>query len=588
MIDPMVAMAFAIYSNKGAYALLLGSGISRASGIPTGWEVVLDLIRKVAKLEGDDCEQEPANWFLKKHGSEPDYSKLLEEVAKTPAERQQLLRSYFEPNADERRDGLKLPTAAHKAIAQLAARGYVRVIVTTNFDALTEIAMEEIGVTPTVISTPDQLLGAPPLVHAGVTVIKLHGDYRDARIKNTDSELAAYDKAVNKLLARIFDEYGLIISGWSGEWDLALRSAIERCPNKRFTTFWTTRSPLGEKAAALAARRSAVVVSSKDANELFLALSEKVQALEEINAPHPLSSKLAAATVKRYIVEPKDRIRLRDLMHLETEKLYAEMNDGSRFGGQTHQQDHALELLERVNRYGALTETLLSIFVTGCYWAAGNQSKLWVSALQRIARQGQEGGGLEYLLKLRRFPALLLVYAGGIAAIASENYSTFAEIVTGPKIKGDDGKNVPFCSVVYAIAVMDQKIGHMLPGLDRHHTPVSDYLFAKLRDPLREFLPEDDKYQEAFDRFEYLYGVIHADLNRWGYEDGWWGPVGCFGWRGRRLSGERLIATAIDAEIENLGGEWPPLKAGLFGGVLDRAKTTKAKFDAFLKHLRFF
>ena len=94
MIDPMISLAFAIYSNKGAYALLLGSGISRASGIPTGWEVVLDLIRKVAKLEGEDCEPDPADWFRKKQGAEPDYSKLLDGIAKTPAERQQNASNY--------------------------------------------------------------------------------------------------------------------------------------------------------------------------------------------------------------------------------------------------------------------------------------------------------------------------------------------------------------------------------------------------------------------------------------------------------------------------------------------------------------
>ena len=252
MIDPMISLAFAVYSNKGAYALLLGSGISRDSGIPTGWEVVLDLIRKVAKLEGEDCEPDPADWFRKKHGAEPDYSKLLDEIAKTPAERQQLLRGYFEPTEDERSQGLKLPSAAHKAIAQLVAAGHLRVIVTTNFDRLVEKALEEVGVAPTVISTTDQLSGALPLTHSGPTVIKLHGDYLDTRIKNTELELAAYDKGLDGMLDRIFDEYGLIVSGWSGDWDTALRAAIERSPNRRFTTFWGTRSLLSDKGKQLA------------------------------------------------------------------------------------------------------------------------------------------------------------------------------------------------------------------------------------------------------------------------------------------------------------------------------------------------
>ena len=38
-IEKLTTLAFSMYSNKGAYALLLGSGISRSAYIPSGWEV---------------------------------------------------------------------------------------------------------------------------------------------------------------------------------------------------------------------------------------------------------------------------------------------------------------------------------------------------------------------------------------------------------------------------------------------------------------------------------------------------------------------------------------------------------------------
>lgn len=52
MIDPSTALAFSVFENRGVFALLIGSGVSRAAQIPTGWEVVLDLTRRVAALEG--------------------------------------------------------------------------------------------------------------------------------------------------------------------------------------------------------------------------------------------------------------------------------------------------------------------------------------------------------------------------------------------------------------------------------------------------------------------------------------------------------------------------------------------------------
>ncbi len=423
MIDPMIGLAFAVYSNKGAYAVLLGSGISRASGIPTGWEVVLDLIRKVAKLEGEDCEPDPADWFRKKHGEEPEYSMILDEIAKTPAERQQLLRGYFEPTEEERDQGLKLPNPAHKAIARLVAAGYLRIIITTNFDRLIEKALEEVGVAPTVISTTDQLTGALPLAHSGATVIKLHGDYLDTRIKNTEQELTSYDVTLNRLLDRLFDEYGLIVSGWSGEWDAALRAAIERCPSRRFTTFWATRSPLREKAKGLVTHRQAVLLQIQDANHLFEAMWEKVLALENMAAPHPLSAKLAVATVKRYLVDPTAKIRMHDLVQDETEKLFAEMC-GPAFGVQQTQPRLDEELPKRVAKYESLCDILLSVIVTGCYWGIEDETKLWVTCLQRIANPRESVADLVWDMNLSRYPVLLLLYGAGLAAIASGKYKT--------------------------------------------------------------------------------------------------------------------------------------------------------------------
>lgn len=147
MIDPILSLAFAMHSNKGAYALLLGSGVSRAAGIPTGWEVVLDLIRKLAAMKKENCEPDPAEWYQNVFGNEPDYDKLLNAVARLPAERSLLLRSYFEPTDEEREQESKIPTEAHKAIARLVLSGHVRVVVTTNFDRLLEQALHALGIT---------------------------------------------------------------------------------------------------------------------------------------------------------------------------------------------------------------------------------------------------------------------------------------------------------------------------------------------------------------------------------------------------------------------------------------------------------
>ena len=331
MIDPMISLAFAIQTNKGAHALLLGSGVSRAAQIPTGWEIVLDLIAKLAHLQNDPCGPDPVAWYRSKYGVDPDYAELLDQIAKSPEERQQLLAGYFEPTDEEREDGSKLPTAAHRAIAKLVARGYVRVIVTTNFDRLVERAIEDEGITPTVLSTPDAIEGALPLVHQRCVVVKVHGDYLDTRIKNTPQELGDYDGRVNSLLDRILDEFGVVICGWSGQWDTALLAAFQRCKSRRFTTYWAGRGKLADAAQRLLASRAGVLVPIRDADSFLSELAEKVVGLEDLQQPHPLSVAAAAATVKRYLADDKHLIRLHDLVQQETERAFVGLQPVFRF-----------------------------------------------------------------------------------------------------------------------------------------------------------------------------------------------------------------------------------------------------------------
>lgn len=583
MIDPMLSLVFSVYSNIGAYALLLGSGVSRSAGIPTGWEVVLDLIRKLASIEGDDCEPDPEIWFSEKYGKYPDYSILLESLAKSPAERNRLLRSYFEPDQEEREQGIKQPTEAHNAIAELVANGYIRVIVTTNFDRLIEDALEAAGVTPTVISTSDTVEGALPLIHTQCSVIKVHGDYLDTRIKNTPEELETYDERMNGLLDQVFDEFGLIVCGWSAEWDLALRRAIQRCKSHRFTTYWTSRGNLGKKAEELANLRRAQVVSIGGANAFFRDLTDKVIALAEYSQPHPLSSKLAVAQLKRYLVDERHRIQLRDMVNEETEKLFSELTDekfpvqGNSFN---NNDEFSSALHDRVKRYEALASVLLAIFTTGCYWDDSRYQDVWVNALERIANpEGSNSGTLAWI-NLRSYPGLFLLYGGGIAALAAERYDTFRALLVDVNIRESGNRDKkPLVLSLYPESVLRKDLAQLLPGMERHYVPLSDYLFDVLRDPLRELLPQDSLYQETFDRFEYLSSLVYIDIGQGDEITRFWAPIGCFGWRGRHSYPIGTIMGEVDVEVENSGIDWPVLKAGLFRGSVDRFRAVKDGFD---------
>jgi hypothetical protein len=203
----------------------------------------------------------------------------------------------------------------------------------------------------------------------------VHGYYLYIRIKNTPQELSRYDRRFNRLLHRVFDEYGLIICGWSAEWDTALRAALERCSTHRFTTFWAARGKIGKSAEKLITLRRAQLISIREADAFFRDLTEKVKALDELPVPHPQSAQVAVANLKRYLTDDRHKIRLHDLMMQETDRLSSQLSD-EQFpiqGISSTPQNILKEIPERLLRYEKLSDVLLALMITGCYWGEDSQ-----------------------------------------------------------------------------------------------------------------------------------------------------------------------------------------------------------------------
>lgn len=417
MIEPLTSLAFSVYSGKGVYALLLGSGLSRAAQIPTGWEITLELVRKIAALQNESCEPKPEKWYFDKFGKEPDYSDLMEALSITPAERTNALAPYFEATPEEREAGKKIPTAGHRAIAQTIAKGYLRVIIATNFDRLMEQALEAEGVNPTVISTSDMVKGAIPLAHSGCTVIKVHGDYRDTRLRNTSKELSAYDADLDRLLDQVFDEYGLIVCGWSATWDEALRNAILRSPSRRYSATWASKGALSAEAETLAQFRRVSILSIESADQFFTSLAEKLVALERFNAPHPLSKALAVASLKRFLIEDRFRIQLNDLLSEETNRQIAALAPLDI----PVQAPNCAWFIDRVSLYEASMETLIALVSNGAYWGDASQASFWCRAIVRVLGTGLPPSGNSVAVALRRYRPACSCTPPGLRPLPTES-----------------------------------------------------------------------------------------------------------------------------------------------------------------------
>lgn len=299
------------------------------------------------------------------------------------------------------------------------------------------------------------------------------------------------------------------------------------------------------------------------------------------NIPPPPPTVATGTTsdhLKTLLVDPKHRIELYDLVTTETEALVVEISQKNLpLSGNTSYP----EMKQRIEAYEALALPLLDVLITGCRWGSDINSSYWIDAMERIANSNKTTSGsyTESLTQLSDYPLLFLMYGSGMAAIVGQQYGTFARILTDPIYRVRfRGNYEALATYVYSGNVLDPSIANEVLGTQRLYVPVSERLHAKLREPFRALVRDDERYDELFDRFEFFLAAIHADIDDRAYTETnggpksygrrFWGPLGRFGYRHRRR--DTSIVERVAKEAAQAGDQWPPLKARLFDGSLQR------------------
>jgi len=507
-LDPRIGLAMALHAQPGIYALLLGSGTSTGAGVLTGWGIIKALVGQAAAAAGQDVTTEldlDAWWDEHGDGAPLGYSGLLASLASTPAARRALLAGFFEPTDEEREQGLKVPGAAHRAITALVRRGTARVIVTTNFDRLIEHALEAEGIFPQVIATPAAVEGMEPLAHARCTVIKLHGDYARIDQLNTVEELSQYTEPTKALLDRILDEYGLIINGWSGDWDHALVAAIEGTRSRRYPLYWASYGELGGAGRRLVAQHRAHLITEAPADRFFPDIVNRLEALDSLADP-PLTRAMAIARLKRLLPDPIKHIELRDLIDSEVTRLRDYLADRSRLApakdGQIFQDEHE-DIRSRC-------DTLLHLLAHGVYLDRDRQhNSLWVWTIEQLmrARRQPDGSYHECWDKLQHYPALLALRTASLAAVAIGHDDVLLRLLREPTWRDrlSDERAAP---ALYALHVWRVLNGDFISSFPKWNGtkwlyPHSHLLRSELRPALLPLVGDEQSYIQLCNRTEY-------------------------------------------------------------------------------------
>jgi hypothetical protein len=511
-VEPADQLAFALRSAPRLFACLIGSGASRAAGVPTGWEVVLDLVRRHAaqldEKEREAARENPERWYRERYQTEPDYAEVVERLAPTTDLQRSLLAPYFvvrDPATGEERE--HAPTAAHLAIAELVRKGYLRTIVTTNFDRLIESALKQAGLADVdVVSSAAEAETAPPFHASECFVFKLHGDWRDTTLRNSREALSAYPPELATLLQRVLDEHGLVVCGWSALYDTALQQALSK-RKRRLPVYWIDPKPA--EATLVRMRELGAVHVAMNADRFFERLELATAALERYHPPERMDADVLVLKAKR-LIEAKRAMALDELVEDATRALCrwiegelapsAEPADPS-----TARLDRARALLEECER--AATPLARLLITLGRYGAGAEAAGRSLSALLRAAKAATERQtrGEAPWPAFFGYPPVLAAYAYGVACGFRDDWRP--AIVAAR----DAGSGESESELVLPPAIQDDLETLALPKYGDAPPPglyfcnrIADWLAALAS----EWIPRRAQLDPVFDRFDVIVAVL--------------------------------------------------------------------------------
>jgi hypothetical protein len=291
--------------------------------------------------------------------------------------------------------------------------------------------------------------------------------------------------------------------------------------------------------------------------------------------------------VKEYISDARYRIKLDDLVTKEVRKALS-LTTGDSFPVQNVEVT-AEELSNRLVRYELIMRSLQAITVLLAHWGGQDQTPVLRKIVGRVAeRQGSMSGVVAWL-NLRWYPAAVLMYSGGIGAIAGRNYGNLATLLLTPVCSDYGGEKQKEAILAIVDGLLDQAdVFKSLPEHERYHVPHSEYLFKMLQPNLDDLLFLGRNYEATFDRFEVFLALVYADLFERKHKHTR-GPLGRFGWKFRSPRSDSSPFIDVTEEAARQQDDWPPLKAGLFGASYQRFSEVASRYrEEILDRLHWF
>jgi hypothetical protein len=530
--DAVVPVAYAMHASPRRYALLIGAGISVAAGLPTAGDVSRNMILAVAEGRGERVERGENNevclaWFEETFGEPATFQRLMKELGISEGNRKDGLKRFVYKIGENGDPVPGIPTEAHRAVARLAKSGTISLVITTNFDTLMEGALKAESA-PYEVITEESEIRQMSIFPDRCRVLKVNGDFERGTLRITPEDLKHYSPAIEDYLRRIFGEYGLVVCGWSGEFDTRLIQILcDAEISRRYPVFWCRRNG-GPAPREVCEALMPNGLDIDDADDFFTALETVVERFSRFEPRTTLTAAAAVRKVKDALRQAKPELVLPDLINEETDRVLAFLADESRYQADIidgkgfftallrELEDTAVPLAAMVATVAQYDDEIFADLITDTIERLINVPPV-TPVFSEIQNRGQVtmNDCLERLLRLRYSPALLVIYASGIAAVRTEHFNTLEAIVRRPMKSRYNGvlrEKILYHAYVNiwdVIGVCHEWVADLAHRRFGEETRYQDYPYLTIYEFMKVLIPNQYTFFESLDVFEYIFGLAY-------------------------------------------------------------------------------
>ncbi|MFC2946812.1 hypothetical protein [Virgibacillus sediminis] len=306
---------------------------------------------------------------------------------------------------------------------------------------------------------------------------------------------------LKSLIKDVFEDFGLIISGWSATWDSGIRDLMYSVQSRRYSWYWNALyDNISPEAKELLEFRDGTLIPGDTADSFFSQIKENVEAIEMQRFQHTDEAEVIVNKTKKYI-KSNNYVDLNDLLIKETNKTIE-------FIKKIEASSEVDDYHEFITEIITFTTPLGRVISLISYYGEGNfHSDLIIKTFERLSQEFITSG-LEQKIKLQHLPLTLVFYAAGLSYFSRERFRDLNNIFYKPSSEERmlKERGIPLFEQLCLSRIL-RDLDRLISSYERHFAPQSKFLSLNIYEMFVDVFPTEAEYQKNFDLFELTLGL---------------------------------------------------------------------------------